>query len=215
MPTEKQLSRKITLELNRLEKEITIKLERFYKTKIKNNSLPTETIRTIYNDDIKNLIRKTVESSWLFSNGVLQEAVQVKFPKFQINTSVQDIQGIESITNEMNDYFWAVSGDIHLRETTFKVNNAELIPLNPFDLHANMVGLGGWFAYYAYNYAMESKRNEIEPQIKLKYIVRDDCIDQAICLPLNGRLFGPNEIPIIPPHDTHKHCHCKLVPTVV
>ena len=80
-------------------------------------------------------------------------------------------------------------------------------------MHAGMVGIGLFVLYYAYNQGMFSKSEEIGG-IKLKFVNREGCIDTAICIPLNGRIFGPGEIPIIPVRDTHRHCKCRLIPVL-
>ncbi len=206
MATVKQTSRKITQELGKLERTLLPKLKKFYNQKVKGSSLPISTLQQKYGQEIENLIRKTVEESWLFSNQIIQERTGTN-----TFTSVKDIQGIEKVTTSMENQFWITAQRLHTRETEFKVNSqSQIQQLSPFDIPAAMVGLSGWFVYYAFNYAEKSKADELG-NIKLRFTTRNDCIDTKICLPLEGKLFDIGNVPFQPP--LHKHCHCHLIPT--
>ncbi len=206
--SEKTISRKITVELNRLQASLKISLQRFYNQKIKGSELPPETIKQKYGKEVEDLIGKTVQDSWLFSNSIMQEQT-----KQQIRITSKDGAGIEQTTTKMVDQFWDTSGKLWLRENEFKVNtNSQLVQLSEFDVPAAMVGMSILMTYYAFNQGIFSKRDEIDAPIKLKFVNREGCIDTAICIPLNGRIFGPGDIPIIPIQDTHKHCRCRLIP---
>ena len=212
---QKATSRKITQELEKLQRSIKIKLERFYKQKIKGSQLPPETLRQKFGQQLDNEIRNTVQSSWFYSNQIMQETISEKNPDFKIQITTKDIANIESTTNKMSDQFWTTSSKLWIRENEFKVNNkSQLVQLSEFDIPAAMVGMSLLFTYYAFNQAMVSKRDETGLGIKLKFVTRENCIDTAICIPLNGRVFGPGDIPIIPIVDTHKHCKCRLIPTL-
>ena len=208
MPSQLSQSRKITQELDKLQREITTKLERFYKQKVKGKQTPVDFLRQ--NDkEIKGIIRDTVQASWLFAHGIISDTIADR-----VDLTARDIEGIELTTNNMENYFWALSHDLVTRETAFKRNeNNQLEPLNEFDIHAAFVGLGGWIAYYSYNYSMESKANELGG-LKLKFVTRENCIDTKVCLPLNGKIFdigtaGPYQPPL------HRHCRCRLIPIKV
>lgn len=208
MPNQRSLNRKISQELDKLQRQITAKLERYYKQNIRGSKLPVDFIRQ--NDkQIKGIIRDTIQSSWLFAHGIITDVTLDR-----VDLTTNDITGMESTTNDMENYFWQLSHTLLTRETAFKVENQELVELTPFDIHAAFVGIGAFIAYYGFNYAMSIKSTELGT-FKLKYIVREDCVDTKICIPLNGRIFGPNDIPIIPPNDTHRHCHCKLIPVLI
>src|ERR1044071_160379 len=208
MQNQRSLSRKINQELDKLQRAITIKLERYYKQKVKGKQVPVDFIRQ--NDkEIKGIIRDTIQSSWLVAHGIISDVT-----KQRVDLTTRDIEGIELTTNNMENYFWAVAHDILTRETAFKVNSTgQLEELNQFDIHALFVGLGVWFAYFSYNEAIKSKSAEIGTQLKLKFITREDCIDTKICLPLNNRIFDVGTVPFEIP--LHKHCHCKLIPVLV
>ena len=208
MTNQRSLSRKISQELDKLQREITIKLERYYKQKIKGKQVPVDFIRQ--NDkEIKGIIRDTVQASWLFAHGIISDVTGQR-----VDITTRDIEGIELTTNNMENYYWAVAHDQLTRETALKVdNNNQLVELEPFNLHAAFVGLGGWFVYLSYNESIKSKAAEVGTQLKLKFITREDCIDSKICLPLNNRIFDIGTVPFEIP--LHKHCHCKLIPVLV
>lgn len=203
MPTTEALSRKITQELNRLSKEITSKLERFYKQNVAGSTSPVETVRQ-NNKQIKGIIRDTVQQSWLFSHTIIASVIVDR-----IDLTTKDITGIESLTNNFEEQFWSLSHKLLTRDTEFKVENGVLEELTPFDIHAAFVGLGGWFAYFAYNESIQSKSTEIGRTLKLRFVTREACIDTKICLPLRG-IYDPGEVPFQLP--LHKHCKCKLIP---
>ncbi len=205
--TEKSTSRKITQELDRLQKELTPKLEKFYKQHIKGSQLPPEALRQQYGDEIEKIVRNTVQSSWLFSGVIMQERIgQTVF------ISGADGVGMEKVSKEMVDQYWETSGKIWLRENEYKYdNNSQLVQLDEFDMHAGMVGVGLLVSYYAYNQGIFSKSEEIGG-IKLKFVTRENCIDTAICLPLNGQLYDPGYVPNQPP--LHRHCRCRLIPVL-
>src|ERR1044071_1697052 len=128
MQNQRSLSRKINQELDKLQRAITIKLERYYKQKVKGKQVPVDFIRQ--NDkEIKGIIRDTIQSSWLFAHGIISDVT-----KERVDITTKDIQGIELTTNNMVNYFWAVSHDLLARETVLKVDkNSQLIQLEPFN----------------------------------------------------------------------------------
>jgi len=210
MATVKQTSIKITQELGKLERALTPKLKSFYNKKIKGSQLPLEVIRQKYNSEIQNLVRNTVESSWVFSNQIMSDRIGS-----QVFLSTIDIQGIEKITSDMTNQFWVTSQKLLTRETEFKLSkDQELIELQPFDIPVAMVGLSGLFAYLAFNTAMTSKSDELGLNMKLRFTVRSDCIDTKMCRPLEGRLFEKGNIPDQYQPPLHRHCHCHLIPIV-
>src|SRR5687768_180310 len=114
MPSQRSLNRKITQELGKLEREITIKLERYYKQKIKGKQVPVDFIRQ--NDkEIKGIIRDTIQSSWLYAHGIISDVT-----KERVDITTRDIEGIELTTNNMENYFWAVAHDLLTRETALR-----------------------------------------------------------------------------------------------
>ena len=206
MPT--QVSRaKVIQELERLKNAIIIKLERYYKKNIKGSGFPVDVIRQD-DKEVRQIIRETVQESWLYASGIIGTASGQT-----VNITTADIQGIEATTNEMTDMFWTTADKNLRRETEFKVDeNSQLQSLEPFTLHAAMVGLGGWFVYFAYNESIENKSNEVGG-IKLRFVTRNDPrVDPIQCKPLHGKIYNVGEAPHPP---LHRHCRCVLIPVVV
>ena len=115
MPNQRSLSRKISQELDKLQREITIKLERYYKQKIKGKQVPVDFIRQ--NDkEIKGIIRDTIQASWLYAHGIISDVTGQR-----VDITTRDIEGIELTTNNMENYYWAVAHDQLTRETALKV----------------------------------------------------------------------------------------------
>lgn len=203
----KATSRKITQELNRLERELVPKLKSFYNQKIKNSGKSLLAIRQESGQLLPNLIRKQVESSWLFANQILEERT-----KLIIHTSTNDIRGIELVTDNMVNQFWTTAEKLHTRETAYKLTpKQELVKQPEFDIPVAMIGISSFFAYYAFNSAMASKADELGQNIKLRFTTRNDgTVDPQMCRPLEGKIFDIGNVPYLPP--LHRHCHCHLIP---
>jgi len=209
MATIKQTSVKITQELGKLERALKIKLKQFYNKNIKNSQKSLYQIRQDSGQSLENEIRNTIQSSWLFSNQIIQDTIGS-----QVNISTKDVQGIEKTTDTMVNSFWNTAFKLQNRETEFKLNsNQELVQMQPLDLTAAMGAASAYFTYYAFNLGMMSKADELGFNIKLRFTVRSDCVDTKICRPLEGKLFDIGNVPYQPP--LHKHCHCHLIPIIV
>ena len=202
--TEAATSRKITQELDKLQKAITIKLERYYKQKINKSQLPVEFIRQ--NDkEIKGIIRDAVQASWIFAHGIISDVIADR-----VDLTTGDITGIESLTDNFQEQFWQLSHKLLTRESEFKVEEGQLELLPEFNLHAAFVALGGWFVYFAFNDSIQSKAEELG-NLKLKFVTRENCIDTQLCIPLRG-IYDIGSAPQLP---IHKHCKCRIIPVRV
>jgi len=208
MATIKQTSIKISTELGQKERELKNKLQSFYNSRIKNSPMSLEQIKLKYGAQVENIIGQYVQDSWLFSNQIMQERIG----DGSLLTG-KDGQGIQSTTNKMIDSFWQTAFKLKNRETEYKLsNNLELVQLAPLSTAAAMGAASAYFLYYTFNLAMMSKADELGLRIKLRFTVRDDCVDNIICLPLNGHMYDIGNVPYQPP--LHKHCHCKLIPVL-
>ena len=106
----------------------------------------------------------------------------------------------------MTNQFWITSEKNLRRETEFKIDSSNQIEQLPeFALGAAMLCISGLMVYTAFNESM------ISPGLKLRFTVRNDCIDNKICLPLNGQIYSLGA-QFIPHPPLHRHCHCKLIP---
>jgi len=210
--SEKSLSRKITAELKITETTLSKQLENLYK-KISleiGNGLPLESVKAKYQKQIKSLIAESVQKSWLYSHTIISQVSGES-----ISITAKDGHGIETTINKVENEFWSLTTKLVLRNEVeaFKVNtNSEIEQLDSFDIHAAFIAFGIFGAYYAFNQGIDSKSQEIGRVIKLKFVVREDCVDTKICLPLNGGLYDPGNIPFTFP--LHKHCHCRLIPVL-
>lgn len=201
MPTVNQTNNKISRRLGELERRLKQQLETFYRKHIKGSNAPIEIIRQKYGEDIEEIIRQNVQTSWLFANDIVEDRTGEN-----IQISVQDVQGIERVTTQMTNQFWVTSQKNLERETEFVIEDNVIHQLPEFALPAAMLGISALMLYTAFNQSMTSK-----PGLRLRFTVRSDCIDNIICLPLNGTIYevGSQSIPNPP---LHRHCHCKLIP---
>jgi len=235
-------SKAVSNKLNRLEKAVTRKLNAFYNSKIKPNAtlFPISALITKYDAEVRVLIRKAVQDSYLEGTDLVAEKINEKAPDFQLFTSVTDITNIQAITNDLTNQFWITTGKLIQRENESILKEGELIPKPSFDAKAAMIGLSALFVFSAFNHAVKSKlsvatanvSSETIPQnpildinigfeIKeLKGRVRfttqhDASVDPEICAPLDGTEWDVSDPDIVvPPDMTHRFCRCHLIPIV-
>jgi hypothetical protein len=231
-------SKAISNKLNELEKRVTSKLNAFYKQKIRPNAtlFPIQTLRNKYDAEVKVIIRKAVQDSYLEGTGLVAQQINEKAPDFELFTSVTDINNIQAITNDMADQFWQTTGKLVQRENEFLLQQGELVPKPSFDAKAALIGIAALVTFGAFNQAVKSKTAVavaaappqqpfesleigIDFEIKeLKGRVRfttqhDAKVDQEICAPLDGREWDANDPDIeVPP--LHRFCRCELIPLV-
>ena len=238
-------SKTISNRLSRLEKAVTRKLNAFYNQKIKPNAtiFPIEVLRQRHDAEVKTIIRKAVQDSYLEATDLVGQKIQEKVPEFLLFVSVTDINNIQAITNDMANQFWTTTGKLVARENEFVVEQDELKPKPSFDAKAALIGLGALFVFSAFNNGVKNKlptaitntesaisHNQDEsPTLdidinfdihELKGRVRfttqhDAKVDQEICQPLDGTEWDAGDPDIVvPPDDTHRFCRCHLIPIV-
>jgi len=211
MATIKTISRKITSELNSMERILSGKLRDFYNRNIRSANTPVDIIRQEKGKEIENLIRDYVESSWLFAHAITEE--QMKEPSEKIRITTTDVQGIESDTKKMVNQYWLTSQRLQLRETEFKITpKQEIEQLPEFDIPAAMIGISALLVYAAFNDSMQSKAQELAFQgMRLRFTTkRDGIVDPVLCAPLEGKIFDIGFVTDMPP--LHRHCRCHLIP---
>lgn len=152
-------SKQISQRLNRLEKSITRRLNTFYNSKIRPNAtlFPIETLRQKYDAQVRVIIRKAVQDSYLEGTDLVGQQIQEKAPDFQLFTSVTDITNIQAITNDYANQFWTTTGKLVARENESILKEGELIPKPSFDVKAALIGLAALFTFGAFNKAVKSK----------------------------------------------------------
>jgi hypothetical protein len=235
-------SKTISNKLNKLERRVTSKLNAFYKSKIRPNAtlFPIETLRQKYDAEVRVIIRKAVQDSYLEGTDLVGQQIQEKAPDFQLFTSVTDVTNIQAITNDMANQFWTTTSKLVQRENEFVLAGDALVPKPSFDAKAAMIGLAALFTFEAFNKAVKSKLptaiDVATPPVRplggaleldvgfsifpLKGRVRfttqhDTKVDQEICAPLDGQEWDANDPDIVvPPDDTHRFCRCHLLPII-
>jgi hypothetical protein len=223
-------SKTISNKLNKLERRVTSKLNAFYKSKIKPNAtlFPIETLRQKYDAEVRVIIRKAVQDSYLEGTDLVGQQINEKAPDFQLFTSVTDVTNIQAITNDMANQFWTTTGKLVQRENEFIVKADELVQKPSFDTKAAMIGLAALFTFGAFNQAVKSKLPvavtqspvlDIDVGFEIKEIKgkvmfmtqEDSKVDPEICEPLNRTVYEAGD-PETPDPPLHRFCRCHLVP---
>ena len=238
-------SKTISNRLSRLEKAVTRKLNAFYNQKIKPNAtiFPIEVLRQRHDAEVKTIIRKAVQDSYLEATELVGQKIQEKAPDFLLFVSVTDVNNIQAITNDMANQFWTTTGKLVQRENEFVVEQDELKPKPSFDSKAALIGLGALFVFSAFNNGVKNKlptaitniesaisHNQTNVSIdtldidinfdihELKGRVRfttqrDSKVDPELCGPLEGNEYDPND-PDLPIPPLHRFCRCHLLPVL-
>jgi len=182
----KKTSKEISKELNRIENSINRKLNSFYNSVIKGSMLPIESLQQKHAATIKNIIRKTVQDSYLYGSKIVTKQASDVNTEFVDFVSVTDIQNIQNITERVSAQFWKTAGRLHRREQDFILTPDKQLDLKPaFDTTAAMIGLGSFAVFNAFNNASFSKLQQIATQEVL--------ITAEGRLNITGRvLFGPD-----------------------
>jgi hypothetical protein len=233
-------SKTISNKLNKLERRVTSKLNAFYKSKIRPNAtlFPIETLRQKYDAEVRVIIRKAVQDSYLEGTDLVGQQIAEKAPDFQLFTSVTDINNIQAITNDMANQFWTTTGKLVQRENESILKEGELVPKPSFDAKAAMIGLAALFTFGAFNKAVKSKlfpavtaiqnppsepSNVLDLTIgfeikeikgKVMFMTQEDAkVDPEICQPLNRTVYEAGD-PETPDPPLHRFCRCHLVPFI-
>lgn len=194
-------------------------------------------MRTKYETTIRNIIRKTVQESYLFGNKIVTRQISDISTNFVDFISVTDVQNIQQVSDRVSNQFWKTSGRLHLREQEFIVNKESELELKPqFDIQAAMLGLGSFATFNAFNTASVSKLEQLSNlqlisneqmllgaesvpmqfgiDTKVMFLTSEDAkVDPEICSPLNRQVYDSSD-PDIPDPPLHNHCRCLLVPLV-
>jgi len=194
-------------------------------------------LRTKYETTIRNIIRKTVQESYLFGNKIVTRQISDISTNFVDFISVTDVQNIQQVSDRVSNQFWKTSGRLHLREQEFIVNKESELELKPqFDIQAAMLGLGSFATFNAFNTASVSKLEQLSNlqlisneqmllgaesvpmqfgiDTKVMFLTSEDAkVDPEICSPLNRQVYDSSD-PDIPDPPLHNHCRCLLVPLV-
>lgn len=234
------VNRVITNKLDRLERSLKRKLLSFYNSKIKGSVIPVDILKQKYNQQIRDIIRKTAEESYLIGTDTVANQVLRKDEDFQLFISVTDLTNIQGLTERLSNDFWNTAQRLQDRENAVTPEGEKK---KPFDAVAALTGIAVSVTFLAFNNAIKSKATqvtqpirvgqipnnesltfnealdigfEIRPVGKVMFVTkRDGKVDKDICLPLDGTTWFVDDPSIITPiDDTHPHCRCILEPVI-
>jgi hypothetical protein len=225
-------SKNISTKLDKLENRLKNKLIAFYNKNIKGKTTtPIEVLRQQYDEQIRNIIRKTAQDSYLEGTDLIGRQLQEINPEFELFISATDLNNIQQLTNDLSDQFWGTASRLHTRESDINIENGEVIPLRPFDVAAALTGIAAAVAFGSFNSAIQSKTPiateaaSIDPDLgftiqplsgRVRFTTQHDAkVDPEICAPLDGQEWDADDPDIVvPPEDTHRFCRCHLIPII-
>jgi len=223
-------NRVVTNKLDRLERQLKKKLLTFYNSVIAGSLIPVDILRQKYDQKVKDIIRNTVQESYLIGTDRVASAVLANDKEFQLFISATDLTNIQSLTDRLSNDFWTTAQRLQDREATIDKPN--------LDAKAALTGIAAAVAFSAFNNAIKSKSTqvtseqvpatfsnenlsldinfEIRPVGRVMFVTkRDGKVDKDICQPLDGTTWFVDSPDLItPPQDTHPNCRCTLEPVI-
>jgi len=158
-------NKEITIALVKQETTLKKKLHSFYLTKIKNEGIPAESLRKIYGNQIKAVIRESVEKSYFTGVDLIKERVREIDPRKIFFISGEDITNIQKITEDMNNQFWKTTSKLHMRESEYVLTlDKELIKKKEFDTEAAYIGIAALIVFKGFNNSIVSKTRQVIDQ---------------------------------------------------
>ena len=227
-------NRVITNKLDRLERQLKKKLLTFYNAFIAGSLIPVDILKQKYDQKVKDIIRNTVQESYLIGTDRVASAELANEKDFQLFISATDLTNIQSLTDRLSNDFWTTAQRLQDREATIDKPN--------LDAKAALTGIAAAVAFSAFNNAIKSKATqistqpqpnvtndtftneslnldigfEIRPVGRVMFVTkRDGKVDKDICEPLDGTTWFVDSPDLItPPQDTHPNCRCTLEPVL-
>ena len=158
-------NKEITTKLVRQENALKRTLHKFYLTRIKNEGAPTESLRKLYENQIKSIIRKSIEDAYFAGVEVVEKEVKTITPRKIFFISGEDIQNIQDITEQMNEQFWTTTQKLHMRESEFVLTlDKELIKKKEFDTEAAYIAIAALMVFKGFNNSVVSKVRQVVNQ---------------------------------------------------
>src|SRR6185503_16485761 len=151
-------NRVITNKLDRLERSLKRKLITFYNSKIKGSVIPVDILKQKHNQQIRDIIRKTVEESYLIGTDTVGNQVLTRDQDFQLFISATDLNNIQGLTDRLSNDFWNTAQRLQDREFTVTPEGEKK---KPFDAIAALTGIAAAVAFSAFNNAIKSKSTQI------------------------------------------------------
>ena len=232
-------NRVITNKLDRLERSLKKKLVSFYNSKIKGSVIPVDILKQKYNQQVRDIIRKTAEESYLIGTDTVGNQVLAKDQEFQLFISATDLNNIQGLTERLSNDFWNTAQRLQDREAAV---TPEGKPKPALDHIAALTAVAAGLVFSAFNNAIKSKSTqitstvsvpgifdpsldqslslelgfEIRPVGRVRFVTKHDAkVDPDICAPLDGTEWFVDDPSIVtPPDDTHPYCRCTLEPVI-
>ena len=152
-------NRVVTNKLDRLERSLKRKLVSFYNQKIKGSVIPVDILKQKYNQQIRDIIRKTAEESYLIGTDTVGNQVLARDQEFQLFISATDLTNIQGLTTRLSEGFWNTAQRLQDREFTVTPEGEKK---KPFDATAALTGIAAAVAFSAFNNAVKSKATQIQ-----------------------------------------------------
>ena len=224
--------------LDKLERSLKKKLLAFYNSKIKGSPIPTDILRQQHDQQVKDIIRKAAQESYIVGTDQVANQVLSKDESFQLFISGTDLNNIQGLTERLSNDFWNTARRLQDREATVTDQGVKKVPFNAV---AALTGIAAGLIFSAFNNAIKSKSTQVtqpivspetfananlslELDIPFNFEVRpvgrvrfttqhDSKVDPDICAPLDGTEWFVDDPSIItPPDQTHPNCRCTLEP---
>jgi hypothetical protein len=224
-------NRVITNKLDKLERSLKKKLLTFYNSKVKGSPIPIDILKQKYGQQIRDLIRKTVQDSYLVGTDTVGNEVLTKDQDFTLFISNTDLSNINQLTDRLSNDFWNTAQRLQDREAAVVAETGQ--PKSLFNAQAALTEIAAAVAFNAFNSAVKSKTTqvtstplqqtldlevgfEIRPVGKIRFTTKQDGkVDPDICMPLHGTEWFVDDPSIVtPPEMTHRFCRCTLVPVI-
>jgi hypothetical protein len=163
-PTRKQVknSKQTAKRLDKLERSLAKKLLSFYNSRIKPSITPVPILRQKLTADLRALIRKAVQESYLVGTETVGNTLTEKVPEFDLFISTSDVDNIAALGDRMTEQFWNTAAKLRQRDEELKLTAAgQLIPKPKFDQQAAMIGIAAAATFNAFNTAVRKKLPEV------------------------------------------------------
>lgn len=232
-------NRVITNKLDRLERSLKKKLLTFYNSKVKGSVIPIDILKQKYSQQVRDIIRKTAEESYLIGTDTVGNQVLNTDKEFQLFISATDLNNIQGLTERLSNDFWNTAQRLQDREAAVTPEGKSK---PPYDRIAAMTAIAAGLVFSAFNNAIKSKSTqitttvpvkgifdptldqsisldigfEVRPVGKVRFVTKQDSkVDPDICAPLHGTIWFVDDPSIVtPPDDTHPYCRCTLEPVI-
>ena len=92
--------------VDRLERSLKKKLVTFYNSVIAGSLIPIDILKQKYNQQVKDIIRKTAQESYFIGTDTVGTQVLRTNEDFQLFISATDLNNIQGLTDRLSNDFW-------------------------------------------------------------------------------------------------------------